>query len=156
MPSLTASNLVFATYLETLLITNAVSLGISNQPDNTPAVYYGDQNRIPVTPAVCIDPGEKRSELNGAPRRTQVDLLCYILVYHNAIKGIEVVNKDTDALSESIETLIHAQGAQLGGIVINSLVSNLEYGYQTRGNTLYRVSRLTVEGRSQAQLPSSV
>jgi hypothetical protein len=153
---MTDKMLVYASYLEDLLKDNATDLGLANKADGTPSVYYGDQNRIPVTPSACVDPGEKRRELNGAPRRTQNDLTCYILVYHNPVKGVEVVNKESDALAEAIETLIHDQGAQLGGLVNNNLVTAVEFGYQSRGNTLYRVSRLTVEGRSQAQLPSSV
>jgi hypothetical protein len=142
-----------ADYLETLLKANAASLGIANLTDGTPAVFYGDQNRIPVTPSACVDPGEKRRELNGAPRRTAMVITVYILVYHNRVTDIEVVAKQADALTENIETTVHTD-ADMGGLVIDSLVTSIEFGYQTRGKTLYRVSRLTVEARSQAQLPS--
>lgn len=137
-----------AEFLETLLETNKVALGLAD-------VWYGDQNRIPRTPAACIDPGEKRRTLNGAPRRTQVDMIVYILVYHNPVTSVETIAKTTDGLTESIEEKIHLD-ATMGGLLIDSMVSTVEYGYQTRNNTLYRVSRLTVEGRSQVQLPSSV
>jgi hypothetical protein len=152
---LTDSLKVFSEYLESLLNTNGGPLGLATQPDGTPAVYYGDQSRIPVTPTACVDPGEKRQTLNGAPRRVEINFTTYILLYHNPVKGVETLTKESDAIAEAIEDVIHTD-AQMGGIVVHSLVSVIEYGYQTRGNTLYRVSRLTVEGRSQVQLPSSV
>jgi hypothetical protein len=137
-----------ADFLEALLETNKGALGLQD-------VFYGDQNRIPRTPTACVDPGEKRRQLNGAPRRTQLDIVIYILVYHNAVTNVEVLAKTNDKLSEDIETVIHVD-AQMGGLLIDSMVTNIEFGYASRGKTLYRVSRLTVEGRSQAQLPSSV
>lgn len=145
---LTNNLLPVAQYLENLLETNKAVLGLQD-------VWYGDQSRIPRTPTACIDPGEKRRTLNGAPRRTLLDLTVYILIYHNPIKNIEVINRDSDGLAESVEAKIH-ENAQMGGLVIDSMVTAVEYGYQSRRNTLYRVSRLTVEGRSQVQLPSSV
>lgn len=138
----------FAEFLETLLVNNQGSLGLAD-------IYYGDQNRIPRTPTACVDPGEKRRDLNGIPRRTDIRLTVYILLYHNPINAIETITRQSDALAEDIETLIHMD-AQMGGLVIDSMVTTIEFGYQTRGNNLYRVSRLTVEGRSQVQLPSSV
>lgn len=145
---LTNNIVPFAEFLDTLLETNKVALGLA-------AVFYGDQNRIPVTPTACVDPGEKRRELNGAPRRTSIVLTAYILIYHNPVKNVETIARESDAISEAVEAKIH-ESAQMGGIVIDSLVTVVEYGYQNKNNTLYRVSRLTVEGRSQAQLPSSV
>lgn len=144
---LTDSLKVVAEYLETLLETNKGSLGLQD-------IYYGDQSRIPRTPTACIDPGEKQQNLNGAPRRVEINFTIYILLYHNPVKGVETLTKESDNISEAIENRIHLNPT-LGGNVIHSLVTRIEYGYQTRGNTLYRVSRLTVEARSQEQLPSS-
>jgi hypothetical protein len=143
---LTDSLKVFSEFLETLLETNKGTLGLAD-------VYYGDQSRIPRTPTACIDPGEKFQELNGAPRRVMITFTTYILLYHNPVKGVETLTKESDGIAEAIENRIHLD-VDMGGIVIDSLVRRIEYGYQTRGNTLYRVSRLTVEGRSQEQLPT--
>jgi hypothetical protein len=145
---LTDSLKVFSEYLETLLETHKGTLGIVD-------IYYGDQSRIPRTPSACVDPGEKFQQLNGAPRRVAITLTTYVLIYHNPVKGVEALSKESDAIAEAVENRIHLNPT-FDGLVIDSLVSRIEYGYQTRGNTLYRVSRLTVEGRSQEQLPSSV
>lgn len=144
---MTGSLYVLSKWIETQLETNKAALGLQD-------VFYGDQDRIPRTPAACVEPGEKRRELNGAPRRTMVTFVIYILVYHNPVKTVEAIRNDLTALAELIETLIHSD-AQMGDNVIDSLVVQLEDGFLQRSNTLFRASRLTVEARQQVQLPSS-
>lgn len=46
---------------------------------NISDVYYGDQEKIPRVPTACVDTGSKQRELNGAPRRTMVDMESYVL-----------------------------------------------------------------------------
>lgn len=121
-------------------------------------VYYGDQERLPRTPAVCVEPGEKVRELNGAPRRTLITFTNYIIVYHNPVKNATVIREEDDQRAEAIERFIHADPYFADGSgndqVIDSLVTSIESGYQMRANTLFRASRLTVEARNQEQLPT--
>lgn len=139
---------VVALKLKTMLEDAANTLGIKD-------VFYGDQNNIPRNPAVCIDPGEKRRELNGAPRRTMVTMTNYIIVYHNEVKSMQDVRLGSDDLGEKIEDLIHTD-ATLGDLVIDSMVTGIESGYLQRNRALFRASRLTVEARQQVQLPASL
>jgi hypothetical protein len=117
-------------------------------------VFYGDQNRLPRTPAVCVEPGEKRRKLEGLPRRALTTMICYVLVYHNPVTSREVAQEEKDNLTEAIEDKLHAD-AQMGGTVIDSMVLTTEYGYAQRNNTLFRVSRLAFEATSKVNLPSS-
>ena len=133
--------------LQDIVVTEATSLGV-----NADDVYYGDQNNIPRCPSVCIDPGEKRRESNGAPRRVMTTMTNYIIVYHNQVASMQEVREDSDKLGEKVEALIHAD-ATLGGIVIDSMVTGIESGYLQRDRSLFRASRLTVEARDQVQLP---
>lgn len=145
MPELTDSLLTVAKHIESILVAQQLALNVKD-------IFFGDQERIPRTPAVCVEPGEKRREYNGAPRRTQVDLTVYLIVYHYRIKDTQSIREENDLLAEAIETLIHTD-CRLGGYVVNSLVTSVESGYQVKGNSLFRASRLTVEARSQVQLP---
>lgn len=146
----TDSMTVIAKHLEKLLGDNKEDLGIYD-------IFYGDQDRIPHTPTVCVEPGDKRRELNGAPRRTSVIITTYLLVYHNPVKSVAQIREEDDLLAESVESLIHqdAQMKDSGGNdqVIDSLVTVIESGYQVKANTLFRASRMTIEVRSQVQLP---
>lgn len=118
-------------------------------------VYYGDQDRIPRSPTACIETGEKRQELNGAPRRVMIDLTCYILLYVGPIVPTRHNREEADALAEAVENELH-QFPTFEGNFIDTLVTAIEYGYQVRGNSLFRAARLTVTARQQSQLPNSV
>lgn len=121
-------------------------------------VFYGDQERLPRTPAACVEPGEKQRELNGAPRRTMITFTNYVIVYHNPVKTATKIREEDDQRAEAIERFIHADpyfADNLGADqVIDSLVTSIESGYQMKNNTLYRASRLTIEARQQEQLPT--
>lgn len=121
------------------------------------AVYYGDQERIPTTPAICVEPGQKTRELNGLPRRTEVDLTIYVICYLYNLKSPEEIREGTDTLGEDIETVLHADAQLRDGsqepTVIDSMVRSVESGYQMKRNSLFRATRLTFVARSQVQLP---
>lgn len=145
MVELTDSMTVVGKYVEGLLRTNQVALALAD-------VFYGDQERIPRTPAACVEPGDKRRSLNGVPRRTLVDITIYIIVYHYRIRDPQDIREENDLKAEAIETLIHTD-CRLGGYVIDSMVTSVESGFQAKGNSLFRASRLTIGARSQVQLP---
>jgi hypothetical protein len=148
MVELTDSLVTVSKYIETMLSSNAVALNLED-------VFYGDQQRIPRTPAACVESGEKRRALKGAPRMTLVDITTYIIVYHYKLKSVQEIREDNDLLAEAIETLVHSD-CKLGGYVIDSMVTSVESGYQMKGNSLFRASRLTIEARSQVLLPLPV
>lgn len=147
MADLTASLVDVCEYLFTLLDTNKESLGLM-------AVYYGDQDRLPMTPVACIEPDTKNRDLKGAQRMTAVTLRAYVLVYHSAITSPQQNRRDADQMAEDIETLIHSKRS-LDGLLIHGMVTAIESGYVTRERTLVRSSRLTYEGLSQQLLPST-
>lgn len=124
---------------------NKVVLGIQ-------AVYYGDQNRLPVTPAVCIEPDAKTNTLKSAFRMVSLDFKVYILIYHSQVTSPQDNRRNADALAEAVETLIHAD-KDLGGRVIHCMIDEIASGYVTKGNSLVRASRLTFSALSQNQLP---
>lgn len=136
--------------VKTRLEDNASALGLK-------AVYYGDQERIPYTPTAAIEPGGKERRLNGMPRRTEVSLTCYIIVYHYSLASTQDIRLENDTLAEDIETFLH-EDCQLKDTngemtVIDSMVPNIESGIMVKRNTLFRASRITFEARSQVQLP---
>lgn len=116
-------------------------------------IYYGDQTNIPRTPSACVEPGTKTRQLQGAPRRTQVDKVCHIIVYHAEVGSSSDLRKEADKTSEKIEGIIHAD-PYMTETVMDSMVTAIDSGYLLRRNTLYRASRLTVEARAMKQLPS--
>lgn len=120
-------------------------------------VFYGDQNRIPKTPMVCIEPANKVRTLAGVPNMTENEYEVLIIVYGNKVQEMQTTRKQVDHLAFQIEFLIH-QDLQLknGGPtpnMIHGYVRQSESGYAWKGNTLYRTNRLTWYGKNKTSLP---
>jgi hypothetical protein len=114
-------------------------------------VFYGDQNKIPRTPAACIVPDVKRRELKGAPRGVENILSTYILVYVSKVDDVQKNEESAIVIGEAIETYLH-QFRDLQGLVVHCYCSAIEPGYRTREGTQFRAVRLTFEGLSKTIL----
>ena len=144
--SLTGDMVVVCDYLLDLIKLNQSVLGLE-------AVYYGDQTRIPVTPALCLEPDEKPRALKSAQRMVEVNFTVYLLVYHSPVSNVERTRRECDLLARDVEKLIDTKKS-LDGLVIHGFVNNISSGYVDRGG-LMRASRLTYEAKSQELLPST-
>lgn len=148
----TDSYVALCDYLFNLISSNKGTVGLPTGTDVV-NVFYGDQDTIQFVPAVCVEPDNKHREYNGVRRRTENSFRIGVLIYHGKVTDPQSNRRDADVMSEAIETLIHAN-ATFGGLVISSLVSDIDSGYQRKGdNTVLRSSRLTVTGVSQTILP---
>lgn len=145
MTELTGSLAAYADYLYNLVVSNKEALGLQD-------VYYGDQDNIPVTPVVCVEPDNKSRVLKRIGRGTDVSFTVYFLLYHSSIRDPQGNRRDADALAERLEELVH-NNERAGGLVVTSLVTRVESGYATKTNSIMRASRLTVEADSQHRLP---
>lgn len=148
MATLTGSLKVFTSYYYDLLVAHKSDLGLQ-------AVYYGDQDHLPVSPAVCVEPQGKTRTLVRIGRGTDVEFSLFLLLYGSKIRDPQTNRADIDQLAEDIEALVH-QDERLGGLVVTSLVTRIESGYATKSNAIMRASRLTIEARSQERLPTEV
>lgn len=117
-------------------------------------VFYGDQERIPVSPAVCVEPNTKKSVLKGAGRMTEVDLEVYLLVYHSDIRNVQANRRDADKLAEAIADLVNVDGT-FSGLAIHCYVSESQSGYSNKQNTTLRSTRVTFALTSQERLPNN-
>jgi len=136
-----------AQFLFDQLDDNKTPLGLTD-------VFYGDQEKIPRVPAVAVESGTKSREINGAPRRTLNTITAYLIIYHSKIDAsVQVTRKEVDLLAEAVESLVHSNST-MDGLVIHSLVTEIQSGYSAKGKTdIYRSARLTVTATSQSQLP---
>jgi hypothetical protein len=116
------------------------------------AVYYGDQDKIPVTPAVCVEPGTKRRTLDGVPRATLVTMDVILLVYLQKIGPMQIAREEADVVAEDVEAFLHGD-PQLNGLAIHSLATSVEYGYAARDSSIMRTARITFEATSKVHLP---
>jgi len=120
----------------------------------TPAiqdVFYGDQQQIPRTPAICIEPDGKKRTIEGVPRRAANEYGLYVILYVSAVTDSQSNSRQSVELAEQVEDFLHADPT-LDGLVIHSYCTELEPGYRQRKDTLFRACRIKFEGINKTVL----
>lgn len=115
-------------------------------------LFYGDQNKLPGTPVVCVEPDFKNNDLRAAQRQLQHRLVCQVLVYTSEVTSGEQNRRNADLLSERIESVLHLDPT-IGGIAIHSYVESITSGYATKAGTLVKADRIQFAALSQSRLP---
>ena len=138
-------------------IVAGIGAGAYTLPFTAADVYYGDQERLPRTPSICVESGDRPRNLAGVPNMTENVFTHFILVYHNPVAELQQTRKDVDHLAYQIEHWLH-QDLQLkdsGGNprLIYGFVINHESGFTFKRETLYRTARLTFQGKNKTSLP---
>lgn len=118
------------------------------------SIFYGDQQKLPGTPVVCIEPDTKANDLVGSPRAVNVRFTVQILVYTAAINSPQINQRDADVLAEKIEDILHLD-PQLGERVIHCMVDSIQSGYARKSGTLVRANKIQFSGQSKVRLPLS-
>lgn len=116
-----------------------------------PPIYYGDQDKLPVTPCICVEPSNRLREYHQVSYRTTNSFSVYLLFYHSRVQDNQVTRAQIQQISEAAETLIH-QDPQLAGLVIDGFCSNNESGYVYRQGTMYRTNRVLYEATTKTRL----
>lgn len=122
-------------------------------------VSYGDQNKLPNSPWICVEAGTKDRAWPPTPTdMTEITIEVIILIYFsNAELSNDEVRLKTDQLSEAVEEYLNVNHRQLNdkdgnALVIYGYVLRNESGYKQFGNALYKSARLTWRGRSKLRL----
>jgi hypothetical protein len=135
---------VVGEYFFDLFDARAKDLGL----DPEKGLFYGDQQLIPTTPTICVEPGPLNSILDGAPFVLLNTFTIYIMVYHSKVQDTQVTRKECDQYAYAIrKTLL--EDKPLGGLVIYGFVTDIEPGYANRNGQLLRTSRITWQGQSK-------
>ena len=135
-------------YLFDKIVDNEVSLGVA-------ATYFGDQEKLPTTPVVCVEPGIKRNLLRQAAGARMLDIVfeLTLLVYHSFITSPQENRRGADALAEAVEAVVHSDRT-LGGLVIHGYCPEIQSGYTTKSGSLVRANKILYQATSQHLLPS--
>lgn len=145
----TSKSEVVANYIYQMMITNKAALSVAS-------VWYGDQELMPLTPALCVSPGNKKREFQGASFRTLNTFETYILVYYAKIQDVQQNLHGTTVLADAIEDVVHSD-LTLGGNVVAVLCTQNEPGMINKAGTgLVMGARLTFESISKTTFPVQV
>jgi hypothetical protein len=143
----TDSLTVLATWLQDLLSDPAWM-----SANGIAVVMYGDQEKIPQVPLLCVEPSEKARDIVGAPRRAEQVFEIFILIYFGGLQDTQLTRQQTDQIAEATETRIH-QDNTCAGLVYESHVSRITSGVANKGGSLMRATRITFHAKSRVQLP---
>lgn len=121
-------------------------------------IFYGDQNRIGITPTVCVEAGQTTRSLAGVPQRTENQLNAFIIIYWAKVDTNQETKLDSELCAESVARYLDdnltLERNSDGGIVIQGYVTTIEpgYTYRNQGSSLYQTVRLTWTGKSKTML----
>jgi hypothetical protein len=147
---LTDSSEVIATYVTDLLIANKAGF-----PTPVEDVWYGDQILLPHTPALCVMPGVKTREYQGASLRTLNTIETLVFVYFDKLIDVQENLHGCSALADAVELMIQTNNGSdntLGGIVTSVLCQQNEPGTTVKQGALMMAARLSFRSTSKTML----
>ena len=123
------------------------------------ALFYGDQDQIPASPTVCVEPAQTEREWSGAPYQTDNEIDIAILVYMTGLEDNTTIQEKCDKLTDDIADFINKEalsemfdGNQLNGMLTSGHCRRHEYGYRMLGDKKMRANRLIFRGYSKTKL----
>jgi hypothetical protein len=143
-----------------------VALIQANMVDNTAffdppikGVSYGDQDKIPAYPWVCVEPNDKERMWPPTPTdQTDVILETYIYVYYAVVTQSDPINRQrADELSEAVEEYFNVWQRRLkdangNDLVVYGYCIKNESGYVRKETNRVKSARITWRGRSKLPL----
>ena len=122
-------------------------------PGDLQVTYYGDQRRIPDTPAASVMAGqlERTIELTGAGSWYTLTFTSYIMLYHGLLADLQTLTKATDQLSTTLQATLNGDRKMVDGggeQAIHSFVATADPGFAER-KALFVVHRMTHIVRSR-------
>lgn len=143
----TDSELAITQYWLGKIKTDYATLGFNQAED----IFFGDQEKVPRTPSLCLEPGTKTRDIVPPSASTMNSLSVVFILYHSPVKENQQARIELLTFAEALEAYLH-QDLQAGGLVTYGYVTSLEPGYVVRGNTLMHAARMTWEGQSKTRL----
>jgi hypothetical protein len=121
-------------------------------PLNIANVWFGEQVKIPRTPAVCVIGDSKKREPKGAPRTVTNTFLLRVDVYIMKVQDTTENEREALALADNLEVVLH-NDMTFDGLVYGSLVTANEQGTFNKAGANFRSARLSLELQSRTLLP---
>jgi hypothetical protein len=148
--ALTDSAEVVANYILTKFQDPTVKASLGLQD-----VWYGDQDLMPHTPALCVTPGVTKREFRGATFRTLNTIETYVLVYWGKITDIQQNLHNAQHLADQVVFTVHSD-LKLGGLVTAVLCTESDPGLINKAGVWMMGARLTFESISTTTFPQQV
>lgn len=141
----TDSSDVVATYILNLLQSSASTLGI----DPERGFYFGEQDLLPTSPAICVLPAPETSAYAGAGGRpVMIQFQTYVMVYVDIIRDVQLNTHQATQLTTAIKHVVHAD-KNLGGNVLDCYCVQVEPGYALKKGALMAAARMNFRSKAK-------
>jgi hypothetical protein len=139
LPVLTKQPSVVVQYIQNLLKAdvNIQTLGVRD-------VFYGDQIKVPRTPAIAVESGITTRVPYEASLRTQNRFPVYILCYYGKIQDIQANRLQSDQLAEAVDVALTTD-PRLGGLIVFGYIAAIDPGIAVRSGAMLRATRITFD-----------
>lgn len=144
MSQLTDSLVVVGKHLYDWLDTDKEVLGLK-------AVWYDIDSLVPTTPAVFVEPQNKRRVISNTGHMVENTFQVSIVLLHSRMGSKSETNEESLELAERLEAHLHTDKT-LGGKLIHSYISSIEQGSVTLQKVLLRATGLTWQGMSKTRI----
>lgn len=116
-------------------------------------VFYGDQEKLPRTPAACVEAAPFDRSLGGVGGKGRTDniLRVGVIIYFGKIQDVQINSKATEEMAEAVMDLLH-RDVTLAGLVTHSFVTSIQPGYSARPDAILKASRVNWQGQSKTQI----
>lgn len=151
MTTLTDSTLIIANRMFEIVDEAKAFLGISD-------VWFGDQQALPRTPSLCVEPGMKKRTLQGVPNMPLTNIDTIFLLYHSKVDiDQQTTRRDCIKVAEDVELYLHqhcdpllaSNGSQL---TIQGMITEADPGYSYKSRSTYNAVQMTFTSQVKVNL----
>lgn len=122
-------------------------------------VWFGDQILVPRTPALCVEPGQLRRQLEGVPDMARNTIETGFYLYHSKVdKTQQQARRDSVMFAERVVNYLHVNHLRLFSkdglqqLTIHGYCTELDPGYTYRQGTLYNAVQMIWQSTSKTSL----
>lgn len=122
-------------------------------------IHYGDLRIIGSVPTICVEPARTLTEYSetGLQVTNQFDI--GFIIYHTGTTGVEGTQRKADDITTKVRDELNKDarpvlqgGTQFGGLLMDGLVTSIEYGYRILADEAMRANRIIFTGKTRTDL----
>lgn len=123
-------------------------------------VWFGDQILVPRVPAVCVEPGTERRQIQGVPDMTLMLIETGFYIYHSKVdRTQQLARRECNAFAQRIKNYLHVNHLRLYSddtntqqLTIHGFCTLLDPGYTYRQGTLYNAVQMVWTSTTKTSL----
>lgn len=112
-------------------------------------VWFGDQQLVPRVPALCVEPGTERRQIQGVPDMTLMQIETGLYLYHSKVdRTQQLARRECNTFAQRIKNFLHVNHLRLYSedglrqLTIHGFCTELDPGYSYRQGSLFNAVQM--------------